>query len=175
MVAVVSLHVCRPRRQVVAAHVGCDDAKARVREWLDLQPPAEPELREAVQQNDQRPFTHLEVMQADVADVGVALTKFCPVQIHTCEASPAVGPCQLPAARYESRWAPQRRRPGTCAPPRDTATRWLQSNRPMQPGEAVFRCYASRGERVPSPRDELLDRLCGASVDFLDRVAHAVI
>ena len=49
------------------------------REWLDLQPPAEPELREAVQQNDQRPFTRLDVMQAHVADVGVALTKLGPV------------------------------------------------------------------------------------------------
>src|SRR5262245_28482620 len=86
MVGVVGLHVGWTRRQVVAAHVGCDDAKARVCEWLDLQPPAEPELREAVQQNDQRPFAHLDVVQAHVAEVGVALTKLCPVQIHVCEA-----------------------------------------------------------------------------------------
>src|ERR1700730_12134138 len=89
MVAVVGLHVGRPRRQVVAAHVGCYDAKARVREWLDLQPPAEPELREAVQQNDQRPFTHLDVMQAHVADVGVSFTKQCPVQIQGVDISSA--------------------------------------------------------------------------------------
>jgi hypothetical protein len=95
MVGVVGLHVGRPRRQVVAAHVGCDDAKTRVCEWLDLPPPAEPELGEAVQQNDQRAFTHLDVMQAHIADVGVALTKLGPVQIHVVEASPAVGSCQL--------------------------------------------------------------------------------
>src|SRR5262245_10396353 len=110
MVGVVGLHVGWTRRQVVAAHVGCDDAKARVREWLDLQSPAEPELREAVQQNDQRPFTHLDVMQAHIADVGRALTKLCPVQVHVCETSRAVGSCQLP--RATNRRAAQRSRSG---------------------------------------------------------------
>ena len=67
----------RPRRQVVAAHVGCDDAKSRRRERCDLLPPAKPELREAVQQNDQRPIAGLDVMQPRVVvELGVALTKF---------------------------------------------------------------------------------------------------
>src|SRR6185437_6973871 len=65
----------RPRGQVVAAHVGRDDAEARRRERLDLPPPAVPELGEAVQQDDQRPLAGLDVVQLHVAGLGVAFTK----------------------------------------------------------------------------------------------------
>jgi hypothetical protein len=51
----VGLEVLRLRGQVVATGVGGYYAKARRRERRDLQPPTEPELWEAVQQNDQRP------------------------------------------------------------------------------------------------------------------------
>ena len=51
------------RRQVVAARVRCDDPKTRSHERRDLPSPAEPELREAVQQKDQRPFAGLDVVQ----------------------------------------------------------------------------------------------------------------
>jgi hypothetical protein len=61
--------------QVVAAQVGRDDAEARCRERRDLPPPAVPELREAVQENDQRPVAGLDVMQPHVPDVGVTLPK----------------------------------------------------------------------------------------------------
>ena len=73
LVGVVGRDLFRPRRQVVAAHVGCHDAESRRRERLDLPPPAVPELGEAVQQDDQRPVTRLDVMQPLVADLGVAL------------------------------------------------------------------------------------------------------
>ena len=43
-------------------------------ERFDLEPPAVPELREAVQQEDERPLSGLDVVQLHVADVGVALT-----------------------------------------------------------------------------------------------------
>ena len=43
--------------EIVAALVGHQDAKASRRERLDLMPPAIPELREAMQQNDQRPVS----------------------------------------------------------------------------------------------------------------------
>jgi hypothetical protein len=66
------------RRQVVATQVGRDDSKARRRERRDLQPPAEPELRKTVQQNDQRPITGLDVVQARIADLGVTLAKLGP-------------------------------------------------------------------------------------------------
>jgi hypothetical protein len=65
----------RLRRQVVAAQVGRDDAEARLHEWCDLPAPAVPELREAVQQDDQRPVAGLDVVHAHVADLGVALAK----------------------------------------------------------------------------------------------------
>ena len=65
----------RLRRQVVAAQVGRDDAEARLHERCDLLPPAVPELREAVQQDDQRPVAGLDVVQLHVADLGVALAK----------------------------------------------------------------------------------------------------
>ena len=65
----------RPRRQVVAAQVGRDDAEARLHERCDLLPPAVPELREAVQQDDQWPVAGLDVVQLHVADLGVALAK----------------------------------------------------------------------------------------------------
>src|SRR5215510_4500281 len=48
--------------------------ESRRRQRFDLQPPAVPELGEAVQQNDQRPVTGLDVMQPHVADLGIALT-----------------------------------------------------------------------------------------------------
>ena len=64
--------------QVVSPQVGRDDAEARCRERRDLQPPAVPELREAVQQNDQRPVAGFDVMQPHFPDVGVALPKFGP-------------------------------------------------------------------------------------------------
>src|SRR3954468_18149891 len=67
------------RRQVIATGVGGDDSKTRRRERLDLPPPTEPELREAVKQDDQRPLTGLDVVQLDVvADFGVTLTKLGP-------------------------------------------------------------------------------------------------
>jgi hypothetical protein len=74
----VGLDASRPRRQVVAAQVWRDDSKARGRERRDLQPPAEPELREAVQQNEQGPIARLDVMQPYVADLGVTLPKLRP-------------------------------------------------------------------------------------------------
>src|SRR5438034_2486713 len=58
--------------------VGGDHPKTRSSERLDLSPPTEPELREAVQQNDQRPLTGLDVMQALIADLGIAVAKFDP-------------------------------------------------------------------------------------------------
>jgi hypothetical protein len=67
--------VVRPRGEVVAAHVGCDDAVAGLGELCDLQPPAEPELREAVQQDDKRPVAGLDVVQLHVADICEALAK----------------------------------------------------------------------------------------------------
>ena len=78
----VGLEALRLRRQVVATRVGRDHPKARRRERLDLQPPTEPELREAVQQDDQRPLAGLDVVQVHVADVGVALAKLDPVVRH---------------------------------------------------------------------------------------------
>ena len=65
----------RLRRQVVAAQVGRDDAEARLHERRDLLPPAVPELREAVQQDDERPVAGLDVVQLHVADLGVPLAK----------------------------------------------------------------------------------------------------
>ena len=59
--------------QVVATRVGRDDPKTRRHQRRDLQPPTEPELGEAMQQNDQRPLTGLDVMQALIADLGIAL------------------------------------------------------------------------------------------------------
>ena len=66
------------RRQVVATRVGRDDPKTRRHERRDLQPPAVPELREAVQQNDQRPVTGLDVVQALIADLGITLSELDP-------------------------------------------------------------------------------------------------
>jgi hypothetical protein len=63
------------RRQVVAAEVGRDDAEARVDERLDLLPPAVPELREAVQQEDLWSSAGLDVVQLGVADSSVALAE----------------------------------------------------------------------------------------------------
>jgi hypothetical protein len=65
----------RLRRQVVAAQIGRDDAEARLHERGDLLPPAVPELREAVQQNNEWPVAGLDVVQHHVADLGVALAK----------------------------------------------------------------------------------------------------
>jgi hypothetical protein len=65
----------RPRRQVVAAQVGRDDAEARLDERRDLLPPAVPELREAVEQDDERAVAGLDVVQRRVAHVGVALAE----------------------------------------------------------------------------------------------------
>ena len=56
-----------------STRVGRDHPKASRHERLDLQPPTEPELREAVQQNDQRALAGLDVMQALIADFGVTL------------------------------------------------------------------------------------------------------
>src|SRR5436190_15181804 len=44
------------RGEVVATRVGGDDSKAGRRERRDLSAPTEPELREAVQQKDERPL-----------------------------------------------------------------------------------------------------------------------
>src|SRR5262249_47233357 len=54
--------------------VGSDDAEPGRRQRFDLLPPAVPELRKAVQQDDERPVSGLDVMQLYVADVGVAVT-----------------------------------------------------------------------------------------------------
>src|SRR4051794_19767102 len=70
------------RRQVVAAQVGRDHAETGRREGLDLQPPPEPELREAVQQHDQRAVAGLGVVQPHVTDLGVAFSKFSPAVRH---------------------------------------------------------------------------------------------
>jgi len=62
--------------QIATPQVGRDYSVARFRERRDLQPPAVPELREAVQQDDQRPVAGLDVMELHVvADLGVALLK----------------------------------------------------------------------------------------------------
>jgi len=74
----VGLEALRLRRQVDATRVGCDDPEARRRERLDLSPPPEPELREAVQQNDQRTIPGLDVVQRLIADFGVPLAKLDP-------------------------------------------------------------------------------------------------
>ena len=74
----VVLEVLWLRRQVVATRVGGDDPKTRRRERLDLSPPTEPELREAMQEDDQRPVTGLDVMLALIADLGVTLPKLDP-------------------------------------------------------------------------------------------------
>jgi hypothetical protein len=78
----VGLEALRLRRQVVAACVWRDHSEARRRERLDLQAPTEPELRETVQQDDQRPVARLDVMQALIADLGVSLAKLDPVMRH---------------------------------------------------------------------------------------------
>jgi hypothetical protein len=74
----VVLEVFWLRGQVDAARVGGDDPKTRPRERRNLSPPTEPELREAVQQNDQRPVTSLDVMQGLIADLGITLPKLDP-------------------------------------------------------------------------------------------------
>jgi hypothetical protein len=74
LAGVVGLDAVRLGWQVVAARVGCDDAESRRCERLDLPPPAVPELREAVPQNDQRPIACLDVMQSLLADLGVSFT-----------------------------------------------------------------------------------------------------
>ena len=76
LVGGVVVEAVRLRRQVVAAQVGRDDAEARLHERFDLPPPAVPELREAVQQDDQRPVAGLDVVQHHVvADLGVPVAK----------------------------------------------------------------------------------------------------
>ena len=61
---------------------GATTRKPAATSGCDLQPPTEPELREAVQQNDQRPIAGLDVMQALIADVGVSLAKLDPAGRH---------------------------------------------------------------------------------------------
>src|SRR5262245_55635479 len=74
----VVLEVLWLRGQVVAPRIGRHDAKTGLRKGLDLQPPAKPALREAMLQNDQRPIAGLDVVQAHVSDLGVALLKLDP-------------------------------------------------------------------------------------------------
>ena len=76
LVDVVGMDTVRLGGQVVAAQVRGHDAEPRRGEWLDLPPPAVPELGEPVQQHDQRPLPGLDIMQPLVADLGVAVTKF---------------------------------------------------------------------------------------------------
>jgi hypothetical protein len=59
-------------RQVVPPQVGRDNAEARGRKRRDLPPPAIPELREAVEQNEQRTVAGLNVMQPYVPGLSVA-------------------------------------------------------------------------------------------------------
>src|SRR4051794_25223782 len=82
LVGAVSRYAGRLRGQVVAAGVRRDDPKARRGERRDLSPPAVPELGEAVQQDDQRPVTSLDVMQPHVAHLGVALLELSRVVEH---------------------------------------------------------------------------------------------
>jgi hypothetical protein len=75
LVARVGRDVLRTRRQVVAAHVGCDHAETCLRERLELCPPPVPELGEAVEQDDQWPVTELDVVQSHVVEFGIPLTE----------------------------------------------------------------------------------------------------
>jgi SAM-dependent methyltransferase len=54
----------------VAALVRGDDPEAGLRQRRDLPPPRVPELREAVEQDDERPGPGLDVVQVHAADVG---------------------------------------------------------------------------------------------------------
>jgi hypothetical protein len=75
-VRAVGIDAGRPRREVVAAEVGRHDPKARLRERRDLKPPAEPELRKAVEENDEGALAGFDVVQLDaVADLRVAVTE----------------------------------------------------------------------------------------------------
>ncbi len=66
-------HVRRARREVVAARVGRNDAKAGLRKRRDLPAPTEPELREAVQQDDERTVSRLDVVDSYVLELGVSV------------------------------------------------------------------------------------------------------
>lgn len=67
LVARVLRDPARLRGEVVAAHVGRDDAKTRRRKRGDLMPPAVPELRKAMQKDHERPMTSFYIVQANVA------------------------------------------------------------------------------------------------------------
>jgi hypothetical protein len=101
---------------------------------LELQPPAVPELGEAVQQDDQRPLAGLDVMQSLVVDLGVALTNFAAPRV----LAPAVPPSR-----------PRRRcRPRLCSlpPPPGLFPKWVVRREPTtthSPGET--KCTHSRG------------------------------
>ena len=77
-VDVVGRDAVRLRRQVIAAHIRCNYPESRRRERFDLLPPPVPELGEAVQQDNQRPVTSLDVVQSLVAYIGIAFAKFPP-------------------------------------------------------------------------------------------------
>jgi hypothetical protein len=62
-------------REVVAAHVRGDDAIACLSERGDLLAPRVPELREAVEEDDQRACAGLDVVEADAGELGVAVVE----------------------------------------------------------------------------------------------------
>jgi hypothetical protein len=70
---VVGRHARGLRGEVVAAHIWCDDPKASLGKGGDLVAPAVPELRKAMQQDDQGSLTCFDVMQSHLVKVGIAL------------------------------------------------------------------------------------------------------
>jgi hypothetical protein len=70
---VVGRHARGLRGEVVAAHIWCDDPKAGLGKGGDLVAPAVPELRKAVQEDDQGSLARFDVMQPHLVKVGVAL------------------------------------------------------------------------------------------------------
>ena len=68
----VLLHLCRSVGKVETAHVGrhCVIIAAQI---LQLPLPAIPELRKAMQEQDQRPLSRMRVVQAHAVDAGVVV------------------------------------------------------------------------------------------------------
>ena len=65
--------IARFRRVVVAAQIDGDHVKARRGQRRDLMPPRVPELRKAVQQDDERTAAGFDVVDGDAADVAGAI------------------------------------------------------------------------------------------------------